>query len=134
MTKENLVKAPERRVRRTPVTGGSKLRVKGKDSNYEYRIVNDIDDRVHDFIEMDWEIDSDENIRVGSSQVDQTSKLGKVRQLSVGGGFKAVLMRKRKDWYDEDQLAKQEVVNRSEAAMRPNPSEGTYGSVELTRK
>ncbi len=134
MTTEKLVKAPERRVRRSPVEGKNKLNVKGKDPNYVYRVVNDQDDRVHDMIERGYDIDLDENIRVGDSRIDDVSRLGKVRQVSVGGGQKAIVMKIRKDWYDEDQAMKAELVKRSEDAMRPVPSEGTYGKVDVTRK
>ncbi len=134
MTKENLVKTPERRVRRSPVEGRNKLTVKGKRPEYEYRIVNDQDDRINDFLERGWEFDVSEDIRVGDSRIDETSKLGKVRLISVGASLKAVLMRIRKDWYDEDQEAKQNYVKSTETAMRPNPNEGTYGNVDITRK
>jgi len=134
MTTEKLVKAPERRVRRTPVGVRNRLAVKGKDPNYEYRIVNDTDDRVSDLLDQDWEIDLSEEIRVGDGRIDDIGKLGKARVLSVGGGVKAVVMRKRKDWYDDDQAVKQEYVKKTEKAMRPEPSEGTYGLIDVTRK
>lgn len=134
MTTEKLVKAPERRVRRNPVEGRNRLTVKGKDPNYVYRIVNDTEDRINDLIEAGYELDTDENIRVGDSRIDNTSKVGKVRTLSVGGGVKAVVMKIRKDWYDEDQEAKQAYVKRTEEAMRPDPNAGTYGKVDVSRK
>jgi hypothetical protein len=134
MTTEKLVKTPERRVKRTPVGQRNRLAVKGKDPNYEYRIVNDTDDRVNELLDQDWEIDLSEEIRVGDGRIDDIGKLGKARVLSVGGGIKAVVMRKRKDWFDEDQAAKQEYVTKTEKAMRPDPSEGTYGEIAVTRK
>lgn len=134
MTKENLVKAPERRVRRSPLDKANKLTVKGKDPNYCYRIVNDIDDRVNDFLDAGWELDISDEIRVGASKVESTSKLGKVREIPVGGAQKAVLMRIKKEWYEEDQKAKEEYVKSTEAAMRPNPNDGTYGKIDITRK
>lgn len=135
MTKENLVKAPAQRVRRSQLdTGRNKLRVRGKKPEFEYRIVNNIDDRVHDFIDRGWEIDDDEDIRVGDRRVDTSSSLGTVKQLNVGNGEKAVLMRIPKDWYEEDQIAKAEYIKKSEDAMRPNPNDGTYGKVDITRK
>ena len=134
MTKENLVKAPAERKRRNPLEGKNKLRVKGKDPAYEYRVVNVVDDRINDLIDQDWEIDTDEGIRVGDIRVEDTSRLGTVRQLSVGGGMKAVVMRKKKEWYDEDQQIKQDAVKKQEEAMRaPNP-DGQYGKVDITRK
>lgn len=132
--KENLVKAPKERVRRNPVEGRNKLKVRGEDPNYVYRIVNDVDDRIADFLEAGWELDTSEEIRVGDSRIDENSRLGKVRLVSVGGGQKAVLMKIRRDWYEEDQAAKLEYVRKSEEAMRPNPNDGGYGKIDITRK
>lgn len=134
MTTEKLVKAPERRVRRSPVMGKNKLTVKGKDSNFVYRIVNDIDDRVHDMIERGYELDTSETIRVGDSRIDTTSKLGKVREIPVGQGIKAVLMKIPREFYEEDQALKAAEVKKAENAMRKtNPNEGTYGGVDIKR-
>lgn len=131
MTKENLVKAPERRVKRDPMLGTGKLRVKGKDPAFEYRIVNDTDDRVFELGELGYVPETSEDVRVGSSSLEESKRLGTVRQISVGGGTKAILMKQRKDWYDEDQAAKQAYVAKTEQAMKPNPNEGTYGKVDL---
>lgn len=131
---EKLVKTPERRVRRSPVTGKNILTVKGKDPNFVYRIVNNVDDRVYDMQERGYEIDTSEDIRVGDSRIETTSKLGTVREVPVGQGTKAVVMRQRKDWYDEDQALKQAEVKKSENAMRQsNPNEGTYGKIDIVR-
>jgi hypothetical protein len=134
MTTEKLVKAPERRVKRNPVEGRNKLTVKGQDPNYVYRIVNDTEDRVNDLMDIGYVPETSESIRVGDSRVEDTSSLGKVRTISVGGGVKAILMKQKKEWYEEDQEAKQEYVKKTEQAMRPNPNDGTYGKVDLTRK
>lgn len=133
MTKENLVKTPATRVRRNPVEGKNKLKVKGEDPNYVYRIVNVTDDRVNDFLDAGWELDTDERIRVGDSRIDDNSALGKVRLISVGQGQKAVLMKIKKEWYLEDQEEKQKYVDKLEAAQRPDP-DGQYGKIEITRK
>jgi hypothetical protein len=44
------------RVRRTPINGTRNvLNVKGKDPDSEYRVVNDIGDRIQEFQEMGYE-------------------------------------------------------------------------------
>jgi hypothetical protein len=132
---EKLGKAPATRVRRSPVEGRNKLAVKGKDPNYEYRVVNDTDDRVNDLLDRGYVFETSEEVRVGDSRlIDGSTGQGKIRTLNVGGGIKALLMKIRKDWFAEDQEAKQELVKKTEAAMRSNPSEGTYGKVDLTKK
>lgn len=133
-TTEKLVKAPRERVKRNPVEGRNKLTVKGKDPNYVYRFFNDTDGRIHDALDRGWEFEVSDEIRVGDSRVDQDSRFGAVRVINVGGGIKAILMKQRKEWYDEDQLAKQDYVKKTELAMRPSLNEGTYGEVKLDRK
>jgi hypothetical protein len=134
-TKENLVKAPAQRVRRSPVEGRHrlKLRGKGEDPNYHYRLINDTDDRIGSFLDAGWEFVTDEEIRIGDSKVDETTPFGKARVVSVGGGLKAYLMKQKREWYEEDQAAKQALVDKHEQAMRPNP-DGQYGKIEVTRK
>ena len=133
MTKESLVKAPTTRVRRGPVEGRNKLRVKGKKPGYQYRIVNNVDDRINDFLERGWEIDTDEDIRIGDSRVDMDSRLGKARVFSVGGGVKGVLMRIREEYYAEDQADKLAYNQKTVDAMRPNPNDGGYGTVDIRK-
>ena len=120
-------------VRRNPLDGRNRLKVKGKDPNYEYRIVNITEDRVDDMLERGWEFETSENVSIGGSRVDNNSRLGKVHEISVGLGTKAVLMKIKRDWYNEDQSVKQEYVEQTEKAMRPDPNEGGYGKVELKR-
>jgi hypothetical protein len=134
MATEKLVKAPERRVKRGPVEGKNKLTVRNQDPNYVYRIVNDTEDRISDFLERGWEFAIEESARVGDTRVDETSKLGTARAISVGGGMKAYLLKIKKEWYDEDQAAKQAYVKKTEEAMRPNSNEGTYGKIDVGTK
>lgn len=133
--KENLVKAPERRTRRNPVEGRNRLKVRGEDPNYVYRIVNDVDDRISEYLDKGWEFETSEKVRIGDSRlVDNPNGDGFVRVMSVGGGMKAILMRIKREWYDEDQEAKLGYVKETEKAMRPDPNEGMYGSVDVTRR
>lgn len=131
---EKLTKAPERRIKRVPVTGRNRLTVKGKDPEFVYRVVNDTDDRINELMDAGYVPDTDERVRVGDSRIDDNSALGKVREISVGGGIKAILMKQKREWYEEDQEAKQDYVKKTEEAMRPNPNDGTYGKVDLSRK
>ena len=109
--KESISKAPAGRPVRVPVSGRNILTVKGKDPGYSYRIVNDEPDRIARFQEGGYELVSDESVKVGDTRVSLPTAEGTVKQMSVGGGHKAYLMRIKKDWYDEDQKAKQKVVD-----------------------
>ena len=69
-------KAPSGRVSRTPVGTRNILTVKGKDPNYVYRHVNDIDDRISMFQEAGYELVQDESVVVGDKRVNAASSLG----------------------------------------------------------
>lgn len=135
MTKEAIVKQPSGRVRRTNLGGKRNvLTVEGKESGYHYRIVNDTEDRVHQFKEAGYEVVGSKDVKIGEKRVEQTSEEGSVARFSVGGGVKGVLMRQREDWYKEDQLAKQAYIDETERATLEDArkSPGRYGKIEVT--
>ena len=123
------------RVRRTPIGGRNILNVIGKDPSYEYRIVNDVGDRIAVMQERGYEIDSDNKIKVGDRRVANPTSSGSPNQVSVGGGTKAFVMRIKKDWYEEDQKEKMKQVDATEQTIRSEASQtGMYGKVELSRE
>ena len=115
MATEKPTPAQVSRPRRTPIGRRNRLTVENRDPDYQYRIVNDVDGRVQDLLDQDYEIDLD--AKVGDKRVDEISSLGSAKQISVGGGIKAIAMRKRKDWFEEDQTAKQKEIDDLEATM-----------------
>lgn len=128
--KESIAKAPSGRVKRTPVSGRNVLTVQGKDPNYMYRIVNDDEDRITRFLEGGYELVSDDSVKVGDKRVGNASSMGNsVKELSVGGGKKAVVMRIKREWYEEDQKAKQDFVNQQESTTKQKALSGTYGTL-----
>lgn len=130
---ESISKAPSGRTRRSPLIRRNILTVRGKEDGYEYRIVNDTEDRVAQFIERDYEVVTNNEIEVGDKRVSKASSEGTVKQMSVGNGRKGIVMRIRKDWYDEDQKAKQEHVAETERSATKEASKGTYGKLEVSR-
>lgn len=133
MSDKELAKSPKGRVSRTPIGTRNVLTVKGKDPDYEYRIVNDQGDRIEQFKEAGYEVVNASDVRIGDKRVNAATPEGSAAQVSVGGGDKAVLMRIRKDWYKEDQAAKQQIVDQSEADMKQRAHDGTYGTFEVYR-
>jgi hypothetical protein len=119
---EKTTQAQERRVRRTPIGRRNRLTVENRDPNYHYRVVNDVDGRVQDMIDLDYEVVNDAT--VGDKRVDAPSPLGSAKQISVGGGIKAIVMRKRKDWHEQDQLEKQRQIDELEATMNEAAKRG----------
>ena len=120
---EKPTQAQVSRPRRTPIGRRNRLSVETKDPTYVYRIVNDVDGRVQDMIDRDYELVLDAT--VGDKRVDAISSLGSAKQISVGKGLQAVVMRKRKDWHDEDQALKQKEIDDLEASMNEAAKKGT---------
>lgn len=133
--KESISKAPSGRVARTPVGQRNILTVKGKDPNYEYRIVNDVDDRVTQFQDAGYVIDGDEAVDVGDKRASSGSGYapGSKKMFSVGGGIKAFVMKIKKEWYDEDQAEKQRKADAQEASIKEKALSGTYGELKISR-
>mgnify|MGYP003510647087 FL=1 len=115
MSTEKPTPAQVSRPRRTPIGRRNRLSVENRDPDYQYRIVNDVDGRVQDLLDQDYEIVLD--AKVGDKRVDEISSLGSAKQISVGNGIKAVVMKKRKDWFKDDQDLKQKEIDDLEASM-----------------
>ncbi len=122
MARTTTATSPSGRVRRTPITVRNRLTVKDQDPNYHYRIVNVRDDRVQQFQEQGYELV--QATEVGDKRVDVPSTLGSGAEISVGQGTKAVLMRIPKEWYLEDQAAKQAQIDELEASMNADATKG----------
>lgn len=131
--KENIAKAPERRVRRTPVGQRNVLTVAGKEPGYEYRFVNDSGDRVQEFLDNGWEIVPSKSVRIGDKRLGTATEEGSPATAQVGNGTKAYVLRIKDEWYQEDQAAKQALVKQTEEATRDKALDGTYGKLEISR-
>lgn len=129
MTRELTTRSPSGRVKRTPIVGRNRLSLKERDPNYQYRIVNDVDDRIDQFLEQGWEVVQD--AKVGDKRVENPTGVGSVKTISVGQGTKAVTLRIKKEYYDENQRAKQADVDASEETMRQDARRAAdYGSLK----
>src|SRR3990167_417916 len=100
------VQNQERRSKRVPIHEQKRniLTISGKDENYVYRIVNDVGNRVQRFINGGWELAPSANHDVvgDSGVIDTNISLGGDVRMSVGGSDVGVLMRIRKELYEED--------------------------------
>lgn len=132
--KEAIAKSPSGRVRRTPVGKRNVLSVGGKEAGYEYRIVNDEGDRVEQFKAAGYDVVAASDVTVGDRRINKASPEGSVAQVSVGGGMKAVVMRIKKEWYDEDQEMKQRSITETEAATQAQAlKDNDYGKFTIDR-
>lgn len=133
MQKQEATKAASGRTKRTPITGKQPLAVRGKEPGYQYRVVNDEDDRVLEMQDAGYEVVRGGDATVGDKRVDRPSEEGSVKLFSVGGGMKAVLMRIPEEWYNEDQDAKMGRLRQLEDSTKKEALNGTYGKLDLTR-
>ena len=126
--------AEDKDFKRVPVSGNRDiLNVKGQEEGFVYRWVNDQDDRITKFEAAGYE-HVDHDVVIGTTSTKQASQVGKTVTKNVGKGTTAHLMRIKKEWYEEDQAAKQRSVNETEAAMKQqlnSGNDGTYGKVEI---
>lgn len=131
--KESIAKAPEGRVRRTPVGRRNVLTVTGKDPDYFYRFVNDTGDNVQRFLSAGYEFEEAKNVTIGDTRIGAPTGVGSNAEASVGGGTKAFLMKQRKDYYAEDQAAKAAHVDAIEASTKQEALDGNYGKLEINK-
>lgn len=125
--------ATERRRRNTDALSGRRRRLSVDESkldreNFEYRWVNDepVSPRVYDLTTNDdWERVTD---RDGALKADGTGMGAEVATPAgtgeTGSPVRAVLLRKRKDWHDEDQAAKQRHIDALEQGMNARATPG----------
>lgn len=104
---------PQRRAR-TPVSGARDiLTITNKSPEYHYRWVKDLPGRIQRFLDAGYEFVIDNDARVGGPAVDNTSKVGSTLT-RVTGANTLVAMRQRLEWYNEDQEAKHDELDRLE--------------------
>lgn len=131
---EPIAKAPEGRVRRTPVGRRNVLTVSGKEAGFTYRFVNDAGDNVQRFLNAGYEFVEARDVVIGDTRIGAPSATGSNAEASVGGGTKAFLMRQRDDFYKEDQTSKQAHLDAIEAATKPEVDGNSfYGKIEIKR-
>lgn len=131
-------KKPAQRQRRSPLDGARDiLTVYGKDPNFVYRWVRNDEGRIQWFQERGYEVVTRDH-EVGQTAVDSGSKLGSAVTKFGGGTVTLVLMRIPKEWYDEDQAAKEASIAATEKAMQdPNiqvGGSGGYGTFGVHRR
>ena len=129
MTEKNV-----KRVVRKPLFQRGPQSISGeKDPNYVYRFVNDTGSRIDQMKQAGYEIVTDDNLIVGDSRVSDPSSQGSAKRVISKDGTVSYLMRQKKEYYEEDQAAKQAHNDEIEAAMKKQASEGMYGSIKMSR-
>lgn len=132
--------------KRVPVSGNRNvLTVRGLDQDrYVPRFVNDREDRIARFLEAGYQfVNRDKNgiVSVGDPTAGNSNSVDNRVTKRVGGGVVAYLMAIPREFYEEDQKAKQAEIDDLESGIRrPNQSnraiseEVDYGNVSLNSK
>lgn len=131
MAKDARVESRET-VSRVPVSGNRDvLTVDGKEDGFVYRWVLDQRNRVQKFKRGGYEVVTDEVV-VGDVRAGVPTPTGSP-VTADSGGETLYLMRIRKEYYDEDQAAKEREVSAVEQAMGLDV-DGRYGKINIERK
>jgi hypothetical protein len=102
---------------------------------YKTRWVNDVEGRIDMFKAGGWTpVEKSEGVEYANKQKLAGTPVGSLNSVSVGGGVKAVLMKIKEEFYNEDQAAKAEAIDSAERTMTKGVSiEGQYGSIDVKR-
>jgi len=117
MTKLN---RPTRNKKRTPIGTRNVLKSENREG-YVRRFVNNVDGRVDMFLDAGYSIVNDDT-KTADDNVGSATKLGSNASRNVGGGTNAVLMEIPEEFYNEDQLAKEQKIKRSEESILADQS------------
>ena len=138
MTAKNQKTRPNRAVKeRTPLGGNRNvMTVDGVPKGYIGRWINDINEglRITNALAGGYEFVTAEGVTTGDRTVDNNQKESKsaVVTKNVGGGITSYLMAIKKEFYDEDQVAKEEEIAAQETDIfrkLNSGTDGTYGGV-----
>lgn len=126
----------KRPVERTPVHGSRDLlTVRGKKDDLVYRWVLDKDEngqRIFMFRNAGYEFVKGDEVQVGQSLVYNSENVGSLVRIPDKAGGYMFLMAIPKEWYDEDQMVKQNSIKMEEASIiQPDEDEGQYGSAKI---
>ena len=112
---------------RTPLGQRNRLSFGEQDPNYVYRVINDHDERLKQAQEAGYEFVTGDT-PLGDKRAAEGGKIDSRISKPVGNGTRGFLMRIPKEYYQEDQNAKQQKVDDSEKAMKPDTDRHQYGS------
>jgi hypothetical protein len=131
MTNEKTVRST--RVTRKPLAQRGPQTISGeKDPNYVYRFVNDTGSRIEVFKQAGYELVTTDELTVGDARVMDSTDLGSSKRVVSNDGTTSYLMRIKKEWYDEDQKAKADLLAEQEKAMTKEASSGMYGTLKVS--
>lgn len=129
---EQQVHGTEDRPRRIPVSGNREiLSVYGIPEDLRARWVNDEPGRINKFLMAGYTFFTDKHVRVGERTVNTGENIGSVISRNVGGGMTSYLMVLDRDFYEQDQRAKQKIIDDQHASMHGKAKQAIDGYGDL---
>lgn len=130
------VTASTNRPRRTSINGvRNVLKINGKEPGYEYRVVNDVGDRIEQLKAIGYEVVEDDKLTIGDRRIANPTKEGSPVKVSVGGGTQAYVMRIKSEWFEEDKKKKEDYIAETErGTLREAKSNSDYGKISVGDK
>lgn len=123
----------KRASRRSSINGTRNvLNISGKEPGWQYRVVNDVGDRIEQLKAIGYEIVEDSKVQVGDRRIANPTKEGSPVKVSVGGGVQGYVMRIKQEWYDEDKAKKDAHVDNIEKGLvRDAKDKSDYGNIKV---
>lgn len=123
----------KRASRRSSINGTRNvLNISGKEPGWQYRVVNDVGDRIEQLKAIGYEIVEDSGVQVGDRRIANPTKEGSPVKVSVGGGVQGYVMRIKQDWYEEDKAKKDAHVDSIEKGLvRDAKDTADYGNIKV---
>ncbi len=112
----------------------NKITVEGLDhENFQYRWVNDTENRLNVFLNADWEFVPKKGLKAGDGGIDMSSRTTSAMSKGMGGGVVAYLMRLPKEVWLADQHRKEVEENAAlEAEIRRKAGNASdYGRLQV---
>jgi hypothetical protein len=111
---------------RVPLGARNRLTFGDLDPKFNYRVINDDQDRLARAEEAGYEFVQSEG-KLGDNRAAEGTSMGANVAKPVGGGMTGYLMRIPKKFYEEDQAAKEAKIKEKENTFIPDGSKGQYG-------
>lgn len=126
--------------KRVPVHGSRDILtiMNGKDNEFVYRFVKDVQEsgsRILKFLQAGYEFVDSEDLEIGQNHVYKSNNHGSIVAVKEGAGYN-YLMRIRREWYEEDQAAKEKAIAKTERVMKrkreKETDDGYYGEPKIS--
>ena len=119
--------------KRTPVSGNRDILTVDQKKGYVYRWVNDLENRIQKHVDAGYVfVKSDGDFLAGEKSVNNAkATTSGVISKNVGKGMTAYLMAQKEEWFEEDQRAKMERIDRAEKKMTKASGKDEYGEVKF---